>query len=156
MKKSTKSLLLLIGSYLIIFGIGISSFPLLVPEKSLTLSEIKDVKDKARYVGVFTKNQKGSNLEHWVDGKIYVSDKELAFEGNISPRTTPEIYLTKTQTNDEESFLKIKNESLYIGYINTFGNFRKNIPNNANIDEYTAVQIWCGRFEKFLASAKYK
>ncbi|KAB1770760.1 DM13 domain-containing protein, partial [Klebsiella pneumoniae] len=110
----------------------------------------------ARYTGAFFKNQKGSNAVHWVDGKLYVSDQEIAFEGSIAPGPDYKIYLTKTQADDRNSFLKIKEESLYIGDLKNYGNFKKNLPNGVNIDEYTTVQIWCEKFEQFIGSAQYR
>ncbi|UMJ26228.1 DM13 domain-containing protein (plasmid) [Klebsiella pneumoniae] len=130
--------------------------PILTAEKNSSADEIKEVKNNARYTGAFFKNQKGSNAVHWVDGKLYVSDQEIAFEGSIAPGPDYKIYLTKTQADDRNSFLKIKEESLYIGDLKNYGNFKKNLPNGVNIDEYTTVQIWCEKFEQFIGSAQYR
>lgn len=124
--------------------------------KNSTTEEIQTVKDNARYNGVFDKNQKGSNAVHWAEGKLYVNDKEIAFEGSVAPGPDYKIYLTKTQANDRESFMKIKEDSLYIGDLKNFGNFKKSLPNGVNIDEYTTVQIWCEKFEQFISSASFK
>ncbi|MDU3349693.1 MAG: DM13 domain-containing protein [Clostridium sp.] len=138
------------------FGVGIYVLPILTAEKNSSADEIKEVKNNARYTGAFFKNQKGSNAVHWVDGKLYVSDQEIAFEGSIAPGPDYKIYLTKTQADDRNSFLKIKEESLYIGDLKNYGNFKKNLPNGVNIDEYTTVQIWCEKFEQFIGSAQYR
>ncbi|HCU1017960.1 TPA: DM13 domain-containing protein, partial [Klebsiella pneumoniae] len=76
--------------------------------------------------------------------------------GSIAPGPDYKIYLTKTQADDRNSFLKIKEESLYIGDLKNYGNFKKNLPNGVNIDEYTTVQIWCEKFEQFIGSAQYR
>jgi hypothetical protein len=158
MKINTKALLFV--SHLALFGAGFGTgiyvLPILTAEKNSSADEIKVVKDNARYSGEFVKNQKGSNAVHWVDGKLYVSDQEIAFEGSVAPGPDYKIYLTKTQADDRDSFLKIKDESLYIGDLKNFGNFKKNLPNGVNIDEYTTVQIWCEKFKQFIGSAKYK
>lgn len=138
------------------FGVGIYVLPILTAEKNSSADEIKEVKNNARYTGAFFKKQKGSNAVHWVDGKLYVSDQEIAFEGSIAPGPDYKIYLTKTQADDRNSFLKIKEESLYIGDLKNYGNFKKNLPNGVNIDEYTTVQIWCEKFEQFIGSAQYR
>lgn len=138
------------------FGTGIYVLPVLTAEKNSTADEIKDVKDTARYTGTFSKNQKGSNAVHWVDGKLYISESEIAFEGSVAPGPDYKIYLTRTRADDRDSFLKIKEESLYIGDLKNFGNFIKALPNGVSIDEYTTVQIWCERFSQFIGSAQYK
>ena len=138
------------------FGVGIYVLPILTAEKNSSADEIKEVKNNARYTGAFFKNQKGSNAVHWVDGKLYVSDQEIAFEGSIAPGPDYKIYLTKTQADDRNSFLKIKEESLYIGDLKNYGNFKKSLPNGVNIDENTTVQIWCEKFEQFIGSAQYR
>lgn len=158
MKKSLK--IALIASHLALFGAGFGAgiyiLPILTAEKNSTTEEIKSVKDSARYTGEFNKNQKGSNAVHWAEGKLYVSDKEIAFEGSVAPGPDYKIYLTKTQANDRESFMKIKSESLYIGDLKNFGNFKKSLPNGITLDEYTTVQIWCEQFEQFISSASFK
>lgn len=158
MNKSLK--IALIASHLALFGIGfgvgVYILPILTAAENSSAEEIKSVKDNTRYTGVFNKNQKGSNAVHWAEGKLYVNDKEIAFEGSIAPGPDYKIYLTKTYADDRESFLKIKEDALYIGDLKNFGNFKKELPNGVNIDEYTTVQIWCERFEQFIASASYK
>ncbi|EGQ6362428.1 DM13 domain-containing protein [Escherichia coli] len=138
------------------FGVGIYILPVLTAEKNATDDEVKSVKDNFRYQGTFVKNQKGSNAVHWVDGKLYVNDEAIAFEGSVAPGPDYKIYLTKTQADDRESFMKIKEESLYIGDLKNFGNFKKSLPNGVNIDEYTTVQIWCEKFEQFIGSASFR
>jgi len=138
------------------FGAGIYVLPILTAEKNSTADEIKSVQNRARFSGIFHKNQKGSNAVHWAEGRLYVSDNEIAFEGSIAPGPDYKIYLTKTYADDRTSFMKIKDESLYIGDLKNFGNFVKVLPNGVDINEYTTVQIWCERFEQFIASAAYR
>lgn len=138
------------------FGVGIYVLPILTAEKNSTSEEIDSVKKSARFSGEFKKSQKGSNAVHWAEGKLYVNDKEIAFEGSVAPGPDYKIYLTKTYADDRESFMKIKDESLYIGDLKNFGNFKKSLPNGVNVDEYTTVQIWCEQFEQFIASASFK
>ncbi|WP_202300946.1 DM13 domain-containing protein [Dryocola clanedunensis] len=158
MKKITKVILL--ASHLALFGVGIGVgiyiLPVLTAESDASTVEIQQVKDAARYTGLFDKNQKGSNAVHWVDGKLYVTDTDIAFEGSVAPGPDYKIYLSKTQADDRQSFLDIKDDSLYIGDLKNFGNFKKSLPNGVNLDEYTTVQIWCERFEQFIGSAKFK
>lgn len=158
MNKNFKATLLV--SHLVLFGIGfcigIYILPVLTAGKNATDDELKGVKDNARYLGTFVKNQKGSNAVHWVDGKLYVNNDAIAFEGSVAPGPDYKIYLTKTQADDRESFIKIKKDSLYIGDLKNFGNFKKSLPNSINIDEYNTVQIWCEKFEQFIGSASFK
>ncbi len=156
----TKLKAILLASHLAVLGIGFAAgiyiLPVLTAEKNASVAEIQNVVKDARYKGSFDKNQKGSNAVHWVDGRLYVSDHEIAFEGSVAPGPDYKIYLTKTQADDKQSFLNIKQEALYVGDLKNFGNFKKNLPNGVNIDEYTTVQIWCERFGQFIGSAKYR
>lgn len=160
MKIPKRVVAVLLVSHLGVFGLGFGAgvyyLPILTATNNATDGEVQMVKDNARYSGVFSKNQEGSNPVHWADGKLYVSNNEIAFEGTVAPGPDYKIYLTKTQANNKASFLKIKEDSLYIGDLKNFGNFKKAIPNGVNIDEYTTVQIWCERYGQFISSAPYK
>lgn len=151
---------MLLASHLAFFSIGVGSgiyiLPILTAEQNSSEAEIQAVQQNARYTGLFVKNQKGSNAVHWVDGKLFVTDSQIAFKGTVAPGPDYKIYLTKTLAEDKASFLKIKMESLYIGDLKNFGNFKKQLPNGVNIDDYTTVQIWCERFGQFIGSASYK
>lgn len=151
---------LLVTSHLALFGLGFGAgiymLPILTAEQDATKNDLADVKQNARYTGSFVKTQKGSDAFHWADGKLYVADGEIAFEGSVAPGPDYKIYLTKTQADDRNTFLSIKDKSLYIGDLKNFGNFKKSLPNGINLDEYTTVQIWCERFEQFIGSAKYR
>ncbi|WP_058973742.1 DM13 domain-containing protein [Type-D symbiont of Plautia stali] len=158
MRKSLK--IGLLASHLMLLGVGFGTgvyiLPVLTAEKNSTKEEVNSVKNDARYTGVFNKNQEGSNAVHWAEGQLYINDTDIAFEGSIAPGPDYKIYLTKVQANDRESFLHIKEDSLYIGDLKNFGDFKKSLPNGVNIDGYTTVQIWCERFEQFIASASFK
>jgi hypothetical protein len=158
MKNSIKIILLV--SYLIFFGagtgFGIYLLPILTAQENASSNEVNDVQKLAKYKGEFTKNQKGSDVFHWVNGELYVTEKEIAFKGEIAPGPDYQIYLTKKQAVDEDSFLAIKKEAVLIGELKNFGNFRKSIPEGVDVDEFTTVQIWCERFSKFIGSAEYR
>lgn len=160
MKSSVKLIIVLLVSHFMFFGIGFGAgiyfLPVLTASQNATSEDVQQVKDNARYFGHFTKNQKGSNAVHWADGKLYVSNNEIAFEGSVAPGPDYKIYLTKTRADDRDSFLKIKDDALYIGDLKNFGNFQKTIPEGVNIDDYTTVQIWCERFGQFISSASYQ
>lgn len=158
MKASIK--IILITSHIVLFGLGFAGgiylLPILTAEKNASTEAINSVKDNTRYTGVFEKNQKGSNAVHWADGKLYVTNTEIAFEGSIAPGPDYKIYLTKIRANDRNEFFKIKDDSLYIGDLKNFGDFNKRLPNGVNIDNYVAVQIWCERFQQFISSASFR
>jgi len=152
--------LFLLASHLALFGagigLGIYILPILTAQENATLSDIEEVKGLAKYNGEFSRNQKGSDALHWADGELFVSDHDIVFEGSIAPGPDYKIYLTKTLATDKESFLAIKKEAILIGELKNFGNFRKAIPAGVNVNQFTAVQIWCERFSKFIGSAKYQ
>lgn len=137
-------------------GLGIYLLPVLTAQENASLNEINDVRNQAKYKGEFTRNQKGSDVFHWAEGKIYVTDHEIAFKGKVAPGPDYKIYLTRKQAMDKNSFLEMKKEAVLIGELRNFGNFRKSIPDNVNINEFTTIQIWCERFSKFIGSAEYR
>lgn len=151
---------LMLVTHLAVFGagtgLGIYILPILTAETNATAPEIQAVKQSAKYTGEFSRNQKGSDAVHWAEGKLYVSEHEIAFEGEIAPGPDYKIYLTKTQADDKESFLKIKDYAKLIGDLKNFGNFKKTLPAGVNPDDYTTVQIWCETFSQFIGSASYK
>ncbi|BEM25136.1 hypothetical protein SME04J_35020 [Serratia marcescens] len=137
-------------------GLGIYLLPILTAQENASLNEINDVKKLAKYKGEFNRNQKGSDVFHWAEGELYVTDSEIAFKGQVSPGPDYKIYLTKAQAVDKNSFLEMKKEAVLIGELKNFGNFRKSIPDSVNVNEFTTVQIWCERFSKFIGSAVYQ
>ncbi|WP_392588979.1 DM13 domain-containing protein (plasmid) [Serratia ureilytica] len=137
-------------------GLGIYLLPILTAQENASLNEINDVKKLAKYKGEFNRNQKGSDVFHWAEGELYVTDSEIAFRGQVAPGPDYKIYLTKAQAVDKNSFLEMKKEAVLIGELKNFGNFRKSIPDSVNVNEFTTVQIWCERFSKFIGSAVYQ
>jgi hypothetical protein len=137
-------------------GLGIYLLPILTAQENASLNEINDVKKLAKYKGEFDRNQKGSDVFHWAEGELYVTDSEIAFKGQVAPGPDYKIYLTKAQAVDKNSFLEMKKEAVLIGELKNFGNFRKSIPDSVNVNEFTTVQIWCERFSKFIGSAVYQ
>lgn len=123
---------LMLVTHLAVFGagtgLGIYILPILTAETNATAPEIQAVKQSAKYTGEFSRNQKGSDAVHWAEGKLYVSEHEIAFEGEIAPGPDYKIYLTKTQADDKESFLKIKDDAKLIGDLKNFGNFKRRYP----------------------------
>lgn len=136
-------------------GLGIYLLPILTAQENASLNEINDVKKLAKYKGEFNRNQKGSDVFHWAEGELYVTDSEIAFRGQVAPGPDYKIYLTKAQAVDKNSFLEMKKEAVLIGELKNFGNFRKSIPDSVNVNEFTTVQIWCERVSKFIGSAVY-
>lgn len=136
-------------------GLGIYLLPILTAQENASLNEINDVKKLAKYKGEFNRNQKGSDVFHWAEGELYVTDSEIAFRGQVAPGPDYKIYLTKAQAVDKNSFLEMKKEAVLIGELKNFGNFRKSIPDSVNVNEFTTVQIWCESFSKFIGSAVY-
>ena len=136
-------------------GLGIYLLPILTAQENASPNEINDVKKLAKYKGEFNRNQKGSDVFHWAEGELYVTDSEIAFRGQVAPGPDYKIYLTKAQAVDKNSFLEMKKEAVLIGELKNFGNFRKSIPDSVNVNEFTTVQLWCERFSKFIGSAVY-
>ncbi|MDQ6192403.1 hypothetical protein M3O75_31215 (plasmid) [Klebsiella pneumoniae] len=77
-------------------------------QENASLNEINDVRKLAKYKGDFKRNQKGSDVLHWAEGELYVTDNEIAFKGEVAPGPDYKIYLTKKQAVDKSSFLEMK------------------------------------------------
>lgn len=89
-------------------GTGIYLLPILTAQENASLNEINDVRKLAKYKGDFKRNQKGSDVLHWAEGELYVTDNEIAFKGEVAPGPDYKIYLTKKQAVDKSSFLEMK------------------------------------------------
>ena len=75
-------------------------------------------------------------------------------DGEVAPGPDYKIYLTSKFVDDKDSFLAIKKDSQKVAEVNGFKNFRTMLPASTKVNDYTAVVIWCERFEKFITAGK--
>jgi hypothetical protein len=138
------------------FGLGVYFLPILTAPKSLEISKIDNLQKEALYKTEFVKDLRGSDLLHWGEAEVTISNNIITVKGSIAPGPDYKLYLTNQFVEHEDEFLPIKSEAKYVAEVKTFKNFVINIPSDINIYDYNTVVIWCERFEEFITAAKYQ
>ena len=138
------------------FGLGVYFLPILIAPKSLEISKIENLQKEALYKTEFVKDLRGSDLLHWGEAEVTISNNIITVKGSIAPGPDYKLYLTNQFIEHEDEFLPIKSEAKYVAEVKTFKNFAINIPSNINVNDYNTVVIWCERFEEFITAAKFQ
>ena len=138
------------------FGLGVYLLPILTAPKSLEISKIDNLQKEALYKTEFVKDLRGSDLLHWGEAEVTISNQIITIKGSIAPGPDYKLYLTNEFVEHEDEFLDIKNDAKYIAEVKTFKNFVIDLPSNIDINNYNTVVIWCERFEEFITAAKYQ
>lgn len=138
------------------FGLGVYLLPILTAPKSLEISKIDNLQKEALYKTQFVRDLRGSDLLHWGEAEVTISNQIITIKGSIAPGPDYKLYLTNEFVEHEDQFLDIKNDAKYIAEVKTFKNFVIDIPSNIDINNYNTVVIWCERFEEFITAAKYQ
>ena len=138
------------------FGLGVYLLPILTAPKSLEISKIDNLQKEALYKTEFIKDLRGSDLLHWGEAEVTISNQIITVKGSIAPGPDYKLYLTNEFVEHEDEFLDIKNDAKYIAEVKTFKNFVIDLPSNIDINNYNTVVIWCERFEEFITAAKYQ
>lgn len=136
--------------------LGIYLLPVLVAESAPPPTAVLDVERSASFRGEFRTDLKGSDLLHWGEGEVFVTPRQIAHRGRLSPGPDYKLYLAPDFVGDEASFLAIKEKSLRIGDVKGFSGFIAPVPEGVDVNAYSAVVIWCERFGKFISAAKYR
>lgn len=152
--------LVLLGTHGIVlaagFALGIYFLPILTEPASPDQDMLSEKAGAALYQAEFKRGLKGNDFLHWGEGRISVSAREIVHEGELAPGPDYKLYLTNEFVEDEEAFLKIKNEARSIADIKTFKGFLIDVPENVDVNAYTTVVIWCESFGEFITAAKYR
>ena len=82
------------------------------------------------------------------------SASRIWLDGRVSPGPDYRLYLTPSLATDEDSFLRIKAQSVQIGEIKAFSNFSLEVPPGITVGDYPAVLIWCEAFGEFITAAE--
>lgn len=138
------------------FALGIYMLPILMAPDSPSQKEVESLAANAQFSGEFRRNLRGSDLFHWGEGKLSIDANSASFDGKIAPGPDYKLYLTGSFVEDEESFLKIKNEALKVGDVKTFNKFIVRFPQPVNLSEYNTAVVWCESFSEFITAAKFR
>jgi hypothetical protein len=138
------------------FAAGIYVLPILTEQTGASVEQVRAVSQQSRYTGTFRKDLAGSDALHWASGQLHVSAHALAFEGSVAPGPDYRVYLAPAFVDNKAAFLRIKERSLQVGELKTFGNFTVALPAGVDPAQYAAVVIWCERFGQFIGAAGYR
>lgn len=151
--------LILFGAFNIICGLligftlGIYTLPILTAEKGLNEAEIAGLKVSVKRSGSFVRDLEGSDIFHWGEGVIMVSDEMVWLDGEVSPGPDYRLYFAPAFVETKQDFLAIKDQSVEIGSVGALRNFSLPLPDGVVLDEYPAVVIWCETFSAFITAA---
>ena len=106
----------------------------------------------AQFTGEFRRDLKGSDLLHWGEGTVSVSDTAVSLMGSIAPGPDYKLYLAPEFVENEEQFLRVKEQALRLGDGKTFdravGKFSERYARqNAHDYEAFEEEIRSGRLE---------
>ena len=140
------------------FALGVYFLPIIVASEGATEIQISTAKENTLASASFVKDLKGSDSMHWGEGELLISKEDgqvyATLDGEVAPGPDYKIYLTSKFVDDKDSFLAIKEDSQKVSEVNGFKNFRTMLPASTKVNDYTAVVIWCERFEKFITAGK--
>ncbi|WP_306003062.1 DM13 domain-containing protein [Brevundimonas sp. C43] len=99
---------------------------------------------------------KGSDLLHWGTGEVRIAPDRIAHLGRLSPGPDYKLYLAPRFVETKAAFLEIKSSSVRLGDVKTFNGFILQVPRGVDVDDYSAVVIWCEAFDQFISAAEYR
>lgn len=138
------------------FALGIYFLPILTEPNGPDAAALSAAAEGARYEVPLTRDLKGSDLLHWGEGTISLSESRIVHKGELSPGPDYKLYLVKEFVDDEAGFLKVKDTAVRLGDIKTFDGFIIDVPEGVSIDDYTTVLVWCEAFGEFITAGKYR
>ncbi len=145
------------GAFLAVgFALGVYFLPILTEPQGPDEATLAAAAGQARYEATLTRDLKGSDLLHWGEGTIGISDKQVVHTGELSPGPDYKLYLVKEFTEDEAGFLAVKDTAVRLGDIKTFDGFIVDVPDGVSVDDYTTVLVWCEAFGEFITAARYR
>lgn len=159
MKKKLKTKIILLSTHIstLFFGfaLGIYFLPILIAPVSSDIMDIDQLQSDAAYKTKFIRDLAGSDLLHWGEADVTISDKHIVIKGKIAPGPDYKLYLTQQFVENEKEFLAVKGSAAFIADVDIFENFIVKIPSSINVYEYNTIVIWCESFSEFITAAKY-
>ncbi len=142
---------LVVGIALGIYLLPILSQPAPAPESTL-----EGLRTQAEYQGEFRRDLEDSDLLHWGEGTLYLSDRGITLEGELAPGPAYRLYLSPSFIETEEAFLENRHTMVDVGGISVFRNFMLTLPEGVALDQYTTAIVWCESFDQFISAAQYR
>lgn len=138
------------------FVAGVYALPILIAPAAPLLAEIAQVSESALYKGEFRRDLADSDVLHWGEGSVSVSERAITHMGTLAPGPDYKLYLSPTFVETEDDFKRVKPEMVLVGDVKTFDNFLVDVPAGIEPSRYNTVIIWCETFGQFITSAQYK
>ena len=138
------------------FALGIYLLPILTAPPPPDASALEAEAATAIYTTELTRDLRGSDLLHWGEGTISLSDGMIVHEGALAPGPDYKLYLTDRFVEHEDEFEPIKANAVQVGDVKTFGGFLLAVPEGIDISAYNTVVIWCEAFGEFITAGQYK
>jgi len=138
------------------FALGVYTLPILTAPPGPDKAALEATAATAEFTGTFDRKLKGSDFLHWGEGEVRVMRDRIAHVGRLSPGPDYKLYLTVEFVEDEESFLKVKDQSARIGDVKSFDGFLLDVPSSVDVSAYTTAVVWCEAFGEFISAAKYR
>ena len=105
------------------FAIGIYALPILSSPASPSEAEINAINLQADYRTEFIRDLKGSDILHWGEGSVSLSQEYVTLMGKLAPGPEYKLYLSPEFVETEAEFEQLKSSMKLVGDIKTFDNF---------------------------------
>lgn len=155
-----KKALILIASHVaavaVGFVLGIYVLPILTAPPAPSATEIASQTNNAVYSGQFRRELKDSDLFHWGEGTVSVSQQRIALLGRLAPGPDYKLYLSPEFVETKADFVRLKPRMMRVGNVKTFENFIVSVPESIDLSRYNTVIVWCESFSQFITAAKYR
>jgi hypothetical protein len=155
-----KKILLLVVTHVLVaatgFAAGIYALPILIAPPAPDQAAIQLIAGQARFSADFRRDLRGSDMLHWGEGEVSISDSAISLLGQLAPGPDYKLYLSPEFVETEEDFLRLKATMVRVGEVKTFENFVVPVPESIDPAAYNSVIVWCETFAQFITSAKYQ
>ena len=138
------------------FALGIYLLPILTAPPSPDAAMLEEEAANALFTAQLTRDLRGSDLLHWGEGTISVSQSMIVHEGALAPGPDYKLYLLDQFVEHEDEFEPIKDSAVRIGDVKTFGGFLIDIPEGVDVNDFNTVLVWCEAFGEFITAAQYQ
>jgi electron transfer DM13 len=152
--------LLLLATHLLALGVGFALgvyiLPVLIAPAAPTSAEVSQHTRGALFHGQFRRDLQDSDLLHWGEGRVHVSNAGIVLEGELAPGPDYKLYLSPEFVETEDAFLRLKHRMVRVGDVKTFRNFVVPLPASIDPMQYDTVVVWCETFSQFITAARYR
>lgn len=138
------------------FALGVYLLPILTAPASPDSAMLEQSAAGANFSAGLTRELRGSDLLHWGEGTISLTDTQIVHEGKLAPGPDYRLYLVPDFVEHEDEFLPLKDASLMVGGVESFSGFILDLPQGADLTQYTTVVIWCEAFGEFITAGRYR